>query len=152
MDVPLRLLIIEDSDDDAALVVRELKRAGYEVAFKRVDTPEMLKSAIAGQDWDLAISDFSMPQFSGTDALKLVRSMGCEAPFIFVSGTMGEDTAVAALKEGAQDYIIKTHLKRLVPAVHRQHREASDAGEAKRLYHHGVELLRFEPTGRPAGA
>jgi CheY-like chemotaxis protein len=86
MDVPLRLLIIEDSDDDAALVVRELKRAGYEVAFKRVDTPEMLKSAIAGQDWDLAISDFSMPQFSGTDALKLVRSMGCEAPLFLFQG------------------------------------------------------------------
>ncbi len=151
MDVPLRLLIIEDSDDDAALVVRELKRSGYEVAFKRVDTPEMLKSAIAGQDWDLAISDFSMPQFSGTDALKLVRSMGCEAPFIFVSGTMGEDTAVAALKEGAQDYIIKTHLKRLVPAVQRELREAEDRRERKRLEQHVYQLQRFEAIGRLAG-
>jgi signal transduction histidine kinase len=151
MDVPLRLLIIEDSDDDAALVVRELKRAGYEVAFKRVDTPEMLKSALAGQDWDLAISDFSMPQFLGTDALKLVRSMGCEAPFIFVSGTMGEDTAVAALKEGAQDYIIKTHLKRLVPAVQRELREAEDRRERKRLEQHVHQLQRFEAIGRLAG-
>src|SRR5260370_2493689 len=100
MDVPLRLLIIEDSDDDAALVVRELKRAGYEVAFKRVDTPEMLNSAIAGQDWDLAISAFSMPQFSGTDALKLVRSMGCEDPFIFFSGTTAQAPPSAPRQTG----------------------------------------------------
>src|SRR6266852_4855968 len=151
MDVPLRLLIIEDSDDDAALVVRELKRAGYEVAFKRVDTPQMLKSAIAGQDWDLAISDFSMPVFSGTDALNLVRTMVSDAPFIFVSGTMGEDTAVAALKDGAQDYLVKTNLKRLVPAVQRELRESEERRQRKRLEQHVHQLQKFEAIGRLAG-
>src|SRR5712691_5436033 len=106
MGVPLCVLMIEDSEDDAVMVLRELKRAGYDVDFKRVDSPEALKACLAARQWDLIISDFSMPRFSGTDALKLVRSTGSDAPFLFVSGTMGEDAAVAALKDGAQDYII----------------------------------------------
>jgi len=100
MAVPLRVLFIEDSEDDTALIVRELNRAGYKTEHRRVDTEDTLKSVLSAQDWDLVISDFSMPLFSGTDALKLVRTMGSDAPFIFVSGTMGEDTAVAALKRG----------------------------------------------------
>src|SRR5260221_7561620 len=111
MAVPLRVLFIEDSEDDTALIVRELKGAGYKTEHRRVDTEDNLKSVLAAQEWDLVISDFSMPLFSGTDALKLVRTMGSDAPFIFVSGTMGEDTAVAALKEGAQDYLVKTDRK-----------------------------------------
>jgi two-component system cell cycle sensor histidine kinase/response regulator CckA len=151
MSTPLRVLIIEDLEDDTALVVCELKRAGYEVAFKRVDTPDALKSVLAGQDWDLVISDFSMPLLSGTDALKLVRSTGSEAPFIFVSGTMGEDTAVAALKDGAQDYLIKTNLKRLVPAVQRELREVEECRQRKRLEQHVQQLQKFEAIGRLAG-
>ena len=151
MGVPLRLLIIEDSEDDAALIVRELKRAGYETSFRRVDSEDALKSVIPLQDWDLVISDFSMPQFSGTDALKLVRTMGVEAPFIFVSGTMGEDTAVTALKNGAQDYLVKTNLKRLIPAVQRELQEAEDRKERKRLELHVQQLQKFEAIGRLAG-
>ncbi|HYW38256.1 MAG TPA: response regulator [Terriglobales bacterium] len=151
MGVPLRVLIVEDSEDDTALVVRELKRAGYDIEFKRVDSGEALMSSIALQEWDLVISDFSMPSFSGTDALKLVRSMGCSAPFIFVSGTIGEDTAVAALKDGAQDYIIKTNLKRLVPAVQRQLREAEEHRQRKGLEQHVLQLQKFEAIGRLAG-
>jgi two-component system, cell cycle sensor histidine kinase and response regulator CckA len=151
MGAPLRLLIIEDSEDDCALIVRELKRGGYEPAFKRVDSQDALKPVLALQDWDLVISDFSMPQFSGSDALKMVRTTGSDAPFIFVSGTMGEDTAVEALKNGAQDYLVKTNLKRLVPAVQRELREAGERRERKRLEQHVQQLQKFEAIGRLAG-
>lgn len=151
MGIPLRVLIVEDSEDDSALIVRELKRAGYETDFKRVDSHDALKSILALQDWDLVISDFSMPQFSGTDALKLVRATGSDAPFIFVSGTMGEDTAVDALKNGAQDYLVKTNLKRLVPAVQRELREVEARRERKRLEKHVQQLQKFEAIGRLAG-
>src|SRR5258708_39452795 len=102
MGVPLRVLFIEDSEDDTALLVRELKRAGYETDYKRVDTPNSLKAVLAAGEGDLVISDFSMPLFSGTDALKLFRTIGSDGPFIFVSGTVGGETAGAALKEEGQ--------------------------------------------------
>jgi CheY-like chemotaxis protein len=92
MGTPLRLLMIEDSEDDAALLVRELRRGDYDVQFERVDESSALESAFQKQSWDLIISDFSMPHFSGTEALKLLRSKGCEKPFIFVSGTIGEES------------------------------------------------------------
>jgi two-component system cell cycle sensor histidine kinase/response regulator CckA len=120
MTVPLRLLIVEDSEDDAELIVRELERGGYGVEFKRVDTPQDLACACDLEKWDLIVSDFSMPRFSGTDALKLVRARQIDAPFIFISGTIGEETAVEAMKNGAQDYLVKNNLKRLVPAVERE--------------------------------
>jgi|RhiMethySRZTD1v2_1073278.scaffolds.fasta_scaffold04059_3 diguanylate cyclase (GGDEF)-like protein len=121
----LRVLLIEDSEDDAALVVRELARGGYQVSFRRVDTRETLLAALDDARWDAAIADFSMPQFSGTAALALVRQFDPELPFIFVSGTMGEDAAVAGMRGGAQDYITKSSLKRLVPAVERELREVA---------------------------
>ncbi len=124
MGTPLRVLMIEDSEDDAVLLLRELRRGGYDVEFERVDLPGTLKSALDTQVWDLVVSDFSMPHFSGTDALHFLRAKGSDIPFIFVSGTMGEETAVAALQNGAQDYLMKTNLKRLVPAVQRALQEA----------------------------
>ncbi len=151
MDAALSVLIIEDSEDDAVMVLRELKRAGYDVDFKRVDSSDALKGSLAARHWDLIISDFSMPRFSGTDALKLVRSTGSDAPFIFVSGTMGEDSAVAALKDGAQDYLVKTNLKRLIPAVQRELREAEERRQRKRLEQHVNQLQKFEAIGRLAG-
>jgi diguanylate cyclase (GGDEF)-like protein len=121
----LRVLLVEDSEDDAALVVRELTRGGYEVTFRRVDTATALIASLDDVRWDLAIGDFSMPQFSGTAALTIVRQFDAEMPFIFVSGTIGEDAAVAAMRNGAQDYIMKGSLKRLVPAVERELREVA---------------------------
>ena len=121
---PLRVLIVEDSVDDAALLLRELKRAGYQAEHERVDTLEALQAALTRQPWDVIFADFSMPKFSGTRALAAVRERGFDVPFIFVSGTIGEDTAVAAMKAGAQDYIMKDNLKRLVPAVERELRDA----------------------------
>ncbi|MGH9680109.1 MAG: response regulator, partial [Candidatus Acidiferrales bacterium] len=133
MGIPLQLLMVEDSEDDAALILRELRRGGYDVAHERVDTPAALNSAIDNQKWDLVISDHSMPHFTGIDALRTLRSKGSQIPFIFVSGTIGEETAVSALKDGAQDYLMKTNLKRLVPAVQRELREARERQERIQL-------------------
>jgi two-component system, cell cycle sensor histidine kinase and response regulator CckA len=151
MGIPLRVLIVEDSENDTVMVVRELKRAGYDLDFKRVDTAAALRSTVAEQEWDLVISDFSMPTFSGAEALKLIRSTGSDVPFIFVSGTLGEDAAVSALKDGAQDYLIKTNLKRLVPAVQRELRDAEERRQRKHLEQHVHQLQKFEAIGRLAG-
>src|SRR5580765_114856 len=121
---PLRLLLIEDSENDARLVVHELTCAGFTVALERVETADALAAALARERWDLAIADYTMPQFTGTAALQPLRQYDPDMPFIFVSGTIGEDIAVEAMKTGAHDYIIKGHLKRLGPAVQRELREA----------------------------
>ena len=123
---PLRLLLIEDSEDDAALVVRELSRAGYSVTSHRVDTPEALSDALTSQRWDLAIADYSMPRFNGAAALELVREHTADLPLIFVSGTIGEDEVVAAMRTGAQDYVRKGDVARLVPTVERQLQESAN--------------------------
>jgi diguanylate cyclase (GGDEF)-like protein/PAS domain S-box-containing protein len=121
--IPLRVLVVEDSDDDCTLLLHELKRGGYAPSHRRVDTPGMLNEALDGQEWDIVFADYTMPQFSGTQALSLVRGRSLDVPFIFVSGTIGEDTAVSAMRAGAQDYIMKGNYKRLLPAVERELRE-----------------------------
>ena len=122
---PLRLLQVEDTEDDAILVQLTLMRAGYDVFARRVDTAEALRYELEQAEWDIVIADYTMPGFSGTKALALVRAEHPDLPFIFVSGTIGEDTAVAAMKTGAHDYIMKGNLKRLPPAVARELREAA---------------------------
>src|SRR6266852_8383927 len=150
MGVPLCVLFIDDSEDDVALQVRLLRQAGYDLEFERVDSPPALTAAL-NQKWHVIISDYSMPHFMGTDALKLVRDRGLDVPFLFVSGTMGEETAVAALKNGAQDYLMKTNLNRLVPAVQRELREVEERRERKRLERQVQQLQKFEAIGRLAG-
>jgi two-component system, cell cycle sensor histidine kinase and response regulator CckA len=151
MGVPIRVLIAEDSEDDSDLLVRELRRGGYDVKFERVDTAAALEAACDLQEWDLVVSDFSMPRFSGSDALALVRKKRAEVPFIFVSGTMGEETAVAAMRNGAQDYLMKGNLTRLVPAVQRELRDAEERREHKQLEQQVQQLQKFEAIGRLAG-
>jgi signal transduction histidine kinase len=151
MGLPLRVLIIEDSEDDAKLIVRELKSGGYDVKYQRVDSSAAVCRACDSQEWDLIISDYSMPHFSGTDALKLVRSRNLEVPFIFVSGTIGEEIAVAAMKNGAQDYLIKGNLKRLMPAVQREIREHEQRKDLEHLQKHVQQLQKFEAIGRLSG-
>jgi signal transduction histidine kinase len=151
MTIPLRVLLVEDSEDDAALLVRELRRGGYDVSFERVDTAAAMRSALDKQEWDLVVSDHSMPHFSGSAALSLLREKESEMPFIFISGTMGEEAAVAALKDGAQDYLMKSNLTRLVPAVERELREAAERREHKRLERQVLQLQKFEAIGRLAG-
>ncbi len=122
---PLRLLQVEDTPDDAALIERALARAGYDVFARQVSSAEDLRRELHESEWDLVIADYTMPGFSGTKALAIVREQHPDLPFIFVSGTIGEDTAVAAMRTGAHDYIMKDNLKRLAPAVERELREAS---------------------------
>jgi two-component system, cell cycle sensor histidine kinase and response regulator CckA len=151
MTEAIRVLMVEDSEDDATLIARELRRGGYEVAFTRVDSVEAMRTALTRESWDLVICDYSMPHFTGVDALKLLRATGLETPFIFVSGTIGEDTAVAALKQGAQDYIMKDNLKRLIPAIQRELLEVKQRQERKQLEQEIQRLQKFEQIGRLAG-
>jgi two-component system, cell cycle sensor histidine kinase and response regulator CckA len=151
VSVTVRVLIVEDSEDDTALLVRELSRGGHELTFERVDTPAGMSVALDNQEWDLVVCDYSMPRFSGTEALALLRTKDLEVPFIFLSGTMGEETAVASMKQGAQDYIMKDNRKRLLPAIQRELREADQRRERKRLEQQVQELRKFEAIGRLAG-
>jgi diguanylate cyclase (GGDEF)-like protein len=121
---PLRVLQVEDTEDDSALVRLALMRAGYDVFAQRVDTASALRHELARCEWDIVIADYTMPGFSGAKALAIVRAEHPDLPFIFVSGTIGEDTAVAAMRTGAHDYIMKDNLARLAPAVAREMREA----------------------------
>jgi diguanylate cyclase (GGDEF)-like protein/PAS domain S-box-containing protein len=121
---PLRVLLVEDSEDDAALTLRQLKKGGYEPSFKRVDTPETMRAALEVREWDIILSDYNMPEFSGPAALALLRSTDIDLPFIVISGAMGEESAVALMKAGAHDYIMKDNLARLIPAIERELREA----------------------------
>ncbi|KCZ71451.1 PAS domain S-box [Candidatus Methanoperedens nitroreducens] len=132
MGTLLRVLIIEDSEDDVLLVVRELRRGGYDPVFERVDTAEAMSEALEKKTWDVIISDYVMPQFSSLEALRLLQKSGLDLPFIIVSGKIGEDTAVEAMKAGANDYIMKDNLARLVPAIEREMREAEVRREKKR--------------------
>ncbi|BCR03328.1 hybrid sensor histidine kinase/response regulator [Desulfuromonas versatilis] len=120
----IRVLMVEDSENDALLISRELKRGGLEATVRRVDAPSQLRQLLADEPWDLVLADYRMPRFSGLEALGMVREAGLDLPFILVSGTIGEETAVAAMKAGAHDYIMKDNLARLVPAVEREMREA----------------------------
>ena len=120
MATEIHLLIVEDSEDDALLLLRELHKSGFEPVWKRVDTPEAMKGALSAHHWDIVISDFSMPCFSGLEALHMLKESGLDIPFIIVSGKIGEETAVEAMRSGANDYIIKGNLARLVPAIERE--------------------------------
>jgi two-component system, cell cycle sensor histidine kinase and response regulator CckA len=151
MSTPLRVLIIEDSEDDALLLLRELRRGGYDVTYQRVDNARTMYAALDSGAWDLVMSDHSMPGFSGMQALELLRSRNVELPFIFVSGTLGEEMAVNALKSGAQDYLLKGNLKRLRSAVDRTLEEAEGRRERRRLETQINQLQRFEAIGRLAG-
>jgi response regulator RpfG family c-di-GMP phosphodiesterase len=124
MSTPLRVLVVEDSPDDAALLLRELQRAGYDPTSERVDSPQALREALR-RAWDVVISDYAMPQFSAPEALKLVKESGLDLPFIIVSGAIGEQTAVEAMRAGADDYLMKGQLARLAPALERELQEAA---------------------------
>jgi len=139
MEKPLRVLIVEDSENDARLLMRELQRGGYEVTHERVETADALSAALDRQVWDIAFGDYSMPHFNGVAALNLLRKRGLDIPFIFVSGTIGEDTAVEAMKNGANDYIMKGNLKRLLPAVDRELRES----EMRKAHKQAEEMIQY---------
>ncbi|RPI92347.1 MAG: HD domain-containing protein [Chloroflexi bacterium] len=122
----LRILIIEDSKDDAHLILREVQRGGYEVESERVETAEAMQETLTRRTWDLIICDFSLPRFNAPHALELLKKSGYDIPFIIVSGTIGEESAVNALKAGAHDFIIKGNFARLLPAIQRELKEAEN--------------------------
>src|SRR5918993_186614 len=125
MGMHFRVLLVEDSEDDALLLVRMLRRGGYDPAWERVDTPATMEAALDGGSWDLIISDHSMPAFSSLAALGLLRRKGfVDLPFIIVSGRIGEDAAVSAMKAGVHDYLMKDNLARLNSAIERELRDA----------------------------
>ncbi|BAZ44187.1 response regulator receiver modulated diguanylate cyclase/phosphodiesterase [Chondrocystis sp. NIES-4102] len=121
----LRVLMIEDSEDDAELLAIELQRGGYDIVHKRVETRVDMQTALVSTPmWDIILADYSMPRFSAIAALELLKEFELDLPFVIVSGKIGEDTAVAAMKAGAHDYLVKGQLSRLIPAVERELREA----------------------------
>ena len=128
---PLRVLLIEDSEEDALLILYRLRYGGYEPVFERVYTPEAMNAALDKQAWDIIISDFSMPRFNGIDALLIMKRRGLDIPFIVVSGQIGEEIAVKMMKSGAHDYIMKDKLSRLAPAIERELGDATIRKEHK---------------------
>jgi two-component system sensor histidine kinase UhpB len=127
----LKVLLVEDSPDDADLMVQELRQAGMNLAAHRTDSAAGMTEALTRQSWDLVISDYNLPGFSGTEALQLLRARPTYVPFIVVSGHIGEEEAVALMKSGADDYVMKNKLARLVPAVERSLREAHNRMQSR---------------------
>lgn len=148
MTRPLRVLIVDDSETDAALLLRHLRRGGYEVTSTRVDTAEGLRGALAGEAWDIVLCDYNMPTFDAPRALAVVAEHGADLPVIVVSGAVGEDAAVDCMRRGAQDYVVKDRLARLLPAVERELAEAASRAErrvlAERLAKSEAALARSE--------
>lgn len=129
---PVNLLFVEDSEVDVELAVYALKRDGMEVLWQRVDSEKALRAALGVLKPDIILSDFSMPQFDGLQALSLARGMAPDVPFIFVSGTIGEERAVDAIRCGATDYILKNNMPRLIAAVRRALAESVEDGQMRR--------------------
>ncbi len=145
MSISLRLLIVEDSEDDASLLVRELRQADYDLTVKRVDTLAAMSMALVNQAWDIVICDYNMPRFNAPDALALIRKSGLDLPFIIVSGSIGEDLAVAAMKNGAQDYILKNNLARMIPVIERELREVKARRERAQAEQTIKYLAYYDP-------
>lgn len=139
MDVRLRVLLVEDSPVDAVMVERALGRGGHAIASTRVETAEGLTDALGREPWDLVLSDYSMPGWSGLDALRIAQELAPDLPFILVSGTIGEEVAVEAMRHGASDYLLKDRLTRLPAAVER----AIEAAEVRREYGRSRVALAF---------
>ena len=129
MGKPIRILIVEDSENDTLLLLHELRRAGYDPIHRRVETAPDMIAALEQEPWDIITADHTMPNFNSTTALQILQKWNRDIPFIVISGTIGEEVAVAAMKAGAHDYLIKGHLARFVPAVER---EIADAAQRRR--------------------
>lgn len=146
----LRVLVVEDSPDEAWLLIRALEAAGYAVAWERVDTAESLRAALGRERWDVILCDYVLPGFGGAEAVALVQSLGCDVPLIIVSGQVGEEFAVAAMRAGAHDYVSKENLARLVPAVERELRDCKARAARRRSEEEKMTLL--EIAGDIAGS
>jgi two-component system, cell cycle sensor histidine kinase and response regulator CckA len=155
MAIPVRLLLVEDSDDDELLLIRAIKNGGIDPNYKRVSSEAELKSQLSENSWDIVISDFNLVGFDGLEALKIVKEKSTELPFILVSGTVGEEVAVKAMKAGAQDYIMKNNTVRLTPAISRELLESDRRKENRRKLAEKEDEIRqvqkLELIGQVAG-
>jgi signal transduction histidine kinase len=149
--IPLRALIVEDRAADAEMILRELRRGGFAPAHERVETEEALRAALARHAWDVVLSDYYLPAFDAPAALAVLQASGHDLPFIVVSGSVGEDTAVAAMRAGATDYIMKDRLQRLPPAVARALADAGVRRERVQLQRDLAQAQKLEAIGRLAG-
>ena len=140
MTRPLKVLVIEDSEDDGLLLIRELERGGFKPEWRRIDTAAELEQVLEEDRWEIILSDYRMPGFTGAEALAMVRGRGLDTPFIVISGTAGEETAVQMMRDGADDYFLKGTLRLLPEAVARELREA-EARRARRLAEERLHLL-----------
>ncbi|MBF0303823.1 MAG: response regulator [Desulfamplus sp.] len=154
----LRLLLVEDSESDAELIIRLLKRAGFDLSFKLVQTNHEMTETLNNHHWDIVLSDYNLPQFDALSALNVLHATGKDIPFIVVSGAIGEDTAVAIMKAGAHDYVMKDNLPRLIPAIERELREAElrhqkikTEQEQKNLEEQLRQAQKMEAVGQLAG-
>ena len=144
------MLLVEDTEDDAVLLLRELRHGDFEPYVVRVQTPGAMKAELLARRWDVVISDFSLPSFDGLEALSVLRDTGIDLPFILVSGTIGEEVAVEAMRAGADDYVMKAQLQRLPLAVERELREA-EARAAHREAEKTLLALRKAVDSLPVG-
>ena len=147
----VRVLIVEDSAADAELMLRALRAGGFEPACERVETAEAMREALARQPWDVVLGDYNLPGFDVPAALAVMQQHGQDIPFIVVTGSVGEDAAVAAMKAGATDYIMKDRLQRLAPAVLRAVADAAVRRERQRLEQQLQQSQKLEAVGRLAG-
>src|SRR5688500_7360741 len=132
MSTALRLIMVEDNEDDCLLTLADLRRRGYQISYQRVETREALAALLAQGEWDAILSDYSLPTFDAPSALSMVQASGLDLPFIIVSGTITEESAVTALRAGAHDFITKGNLARLAPALQRELRAAQDRRDRSR--------------------
>jgi len=141
VSAPIKLLVVDDSDDDATLLVWQLRRGGYEIDHRRVDTAAELRAAIEAATWDVILCDYSMPSFEAPEAFQIVRERGLDVPFIIVSGVVGEEVAVECMRAGVHDFVLKGNLSRLVGSVQREVADAAVRAEQARMRE---KMRRFE--------
>lgn len=137
----IKILIAEDSEDDAMLLMRRIKKDGLDPVYRRVDSLKKMKEALDKEEWNIVLSDYNMPNFTGLDAINLLRQNNPEIPLIIISGTVGEDTAVKTIRKGANDYLMKDNLVRLVPSIKRELQEAKIKRERREALE---ELVKSE--------
>ena len=150
MNKPIHVLIVEDRATDAEILVRELRRSGFEPQWKQVQTKHDFLAELKNSP-DIILSDYSMPHFSGLEAALLLRASGMNIPFILISGTVGEEVAVEAMKHGATDYLLKDRIGRLGLAVRRALQEVEELGQRRKLEAQFIEAQKMEVIGHLAG-
>jgi len=142
---PLRLLLVEDSERDAAHVTMSLRRGGWSPEIRRIETKEEMEAALRDETWDAIVSDYNLPRFSAPDALAMLRASGLDIPFIVISGAIGEDTAVRLMRGGASDYLLKDRMTRLNAALEREMEQAEERRAKRRANALFQAVLRASP-------